>query len=159
MIRPVGELAQLRGGPAHPAGEVLPAPQYLPGPSRGGRPPGGRRRHRRAVLALTLLGVAVVTSAVVAWATGGLARVTNGQPSSGSAAARSSSLAAVQADLRAAVRATVWPDPRPDFHNTGAKENHGCAWHAFNPIAQCTWGNPSASHTLYLVGDSTSAAY
>jgi hypothetical protein len=68
-------------------------------------------------------------------------------------------LAAVQRDLLAAEHATAWPTPRPDFSDQGVKDNHGCAGDKVNPIAQCTFGPASAAHTLYLVGDSTSAAY
>jgi hypothetical protein len=75
--------------------------------------------------------------------------------STGSSTVSGAAIAAVQSDLQAALAATSWPALIAE----AAKDNRGCAWDAVPPVSQCTWGNPAAAHTLYLVGDSTSAAY
>lgn len=86
---------------------------------------------------------------------------TNGAPSASqsSGAASSSALDAVQAALKAALAAKSWPKLSPDFTHPSPNDNRGCTWDNVPPISQCTWGNASAPHTFYLVGDSTSAAY
>lgn len=67
---------------------------------------------------------------------------------------------ALQASLSAALAATSWPHLEPPFDQPTFDQNHGCADGPLLPPDQCTWGNTAAdaAHTLYLVGDSTSAA-
>jgi len=70
-----------------------------------------------------------------------------------------SAVAQVQADLRAALAATTWPTINPPFSLGPDGDTRGCAQDAVPPIPHCTWGNASATHTIYLVGDSTSGSY
>jgi hypothetical protein len=86
---------------------------------------------------------------------------TSGKPSTASSSSESSTsaLAQVQADLGAALAATTWPKLSPGFVHVADPNNKGCTVDNVKPTAQCTWGNASAPHTFFLVGDSTSAAY
>ena len=83
---------------------------------------------------------------------GGASTPGNGQTSQ-------SAVTQVQADLRAALGAKVWPKIDPPFSLGPDGDTRGCGQDAVPPIAHCTWGNASAKHTIYLVGDSTSASY
>lgn len=68
-------------------------------------------------------------------------------------------LAALKTQLAAALAVTEWPDISPSFDNPTFDDNRGCATGPLKSAAECTWGNPDAANTMYLVGDSTSAAY
>lgn len=106
------------------------------------------------------LRVSVLVIAVLAGGTALVVAFHHHSPAHEPAASNSSpALAGVHSDLRAALAATTWPVLSPDFTHPAAKDNRGCAWDTVPPISQCTWGNPAAAHTFYLVGDSTSAAY
>lgn len=119
---------------------------------------------------LAVLGAGGVTLALTMWVLGGVsespanpyltAGVTITQaPTAAAQQHLTPNVAAVQADLRLAIQARTWPKISPDFSHPIDKDDHGCAVDSFNPIAQCTWGSATAAHTLYMVGDSTSAAY
>ena len=69
-------------------------------------------------------------------------------------------LAQLQAGLAAALKAAAWPalNPPLDVKAPGLADSAGCTQDVTN-AARCTFGDHSAKHLMYLVGDSTSAAY
>ena len=66
---------------------------------------------------------------------------------------------ALAEQVRAAVLATSWPDLQPSLEKPEKVDNHECPRLGLLPIGECTWGNPDAAHTMYMIGDSTSGAY
>jgi peptidoglycan/LPS O-acetylase OafA/YrhL len=72
----------------------------------------------------------------------------------------------LQADLAAALTATAWPDDlSPSIDDVMSQtSNNNPARRCFDigdtpNFDDCTWGNRSAPHHMYLVGDSTAMAY
>jgi peptidoglycan/LPS O-acetylase OafA/YrhL len=65
---------------------------------------------------------------------------------------------ALQDQLKQALLATNWPTLDPPFDQPEGENNKLCP-EVLLAADQCTWGSETATHTVYLVGDSTSAAY
>ena len=75
-----------------------------------------------------------------------------------------SSQAALAAQIAVALRATSYPALNPTIDAelagpTATAKAFQCARLQLGSASACTWGDSSAAHTIYLVGDSTSMVY
>ncbi|MDI9890351.1 acyltransferase family protein [Microbacterium sp. IEGM 1404] len=74
-------------------------------------------------------------------------------------------LPTLQAELAAAVSASTWPELHPGLdevirESSSDNRAHDCFTPDVAPDpSRCTFGDPTASHHLYLVGDSSAMAY
>lgn len=73
-------------------------------------------------------------------------------------------VAALQAEIRAAVLAKRYPSLQPTMDEVIAGPQAtaqfvACSRTDLLPVASCTWGEPDARHLIYLTGDSTAMVY
>ena len=78
--------------------------------------------------------------------------------------ATSKAVSSLQASIRSALRAQNWPNLDPSIDTELAREGapadlDACASVQLPPSKWCTFGDPAAPHTLYVVGDSTAVGY
>jgi peptidoglycan/LPS O-acetylase OafA/YrhL len=143
--------------------------------SRWLEPTRKRRNRTSPVRAAAIASVAAITVAAV-----GLAFVVDSESHGGGNAGDASkasqppgptadpgsgdALKTIQAELKAALAETSWPETDPSFDSIIAKytrdeATNACSNQVYPGVEQCTWGDPTAPYSAAIVGDSTSVAY
>lgn len=95
----------------------------------------------------------------------GFASATPPTPTTSAAMGDADPVAAVQAELAAAISASAWPSLDPTLDQVIARSSsdnpaHDCFLPDVVPdLGRCTWGSPDAPRHMYLVGDSSAMAY